>query len=71
MCEKKPYWHLHPEHHELLHEFAKAVGLKYLLSEGEMLLMIGLNLMKITSTEQMAEYSLIGGLVGLVCRFLF
>ena len=62
---------VHPEHQDLLREFSKSVGLKYLLSEGEKLLMIALNLLGTTTTEQMAEYSLIGALVGLVARFLF
>ena len=42
---------VHPEHQELLREFSKAVGLKYLLSEGEKLLMIGLSMIGTTSTE--------------------
>jgi len=47
------------------------VVLKFILQEGEKVLMIGFAYLNLTNHDQLAEYSLVGALVGLVARFLF
>lgn len=50
----------------LVREFSKSCVLKFFLSEGEKFVMIYMALL-----ETSAEYSLVAGLVGLICRFIF
>ncbi len=47
-------------------EFSKSCFLKFFLTEGEKIFMIYFALL-----SDNAEYSLITGLVGIVCRFIF
>ena len=54
-----------PENILLVQEFSWSCILKFVLSEGEKFLMISLALF-----ESNADYSLVQGLVGMVCRLL-
>lgn len=50
----------------LVYEFSKSCIVKFFLSESEKFIMIYMALL-----ETSAEYSLVAGLVGLICRFVF
>ena len=50
----------------MVYEFSKSCIVKFFLSESEKFVMIYMALL-----ETSAEYSLVAGLVGLICRFVF
>lgn len=57
-----------PGHVKLVTEFAKSSFLKFFLTEGEKLIMVGTE--AFTVAEQ-AEYSLVSNLIGLICKYIF
>lgn len=54
------------EESNLVGEFSKSCVLKFFLTEGEKIIMIQFALL-----SDNAEYSLVTGLLGIVCRFIF
>jgi oligosaccharide translocation protein RFT1 len=57
---------VNPIQKTLVYEFSKSCVMKFFLSEGEKFVMIYMALLGTS-----AEYSLVAGLVGLICRFVF
>mgnify|MGYP001110719995 CR=1 FL=1 len=57
-----------PGHVDLLREFTMSSLFKFILTEGEKLIMVGTSSF---SVSEQAEYSLVSNLIGLVCKYIF
>lgn len=57
-----------PAQKKLLADFSKSCLLKFFLTEGEKLIMVTSNAF---SNDEQAEFSLVGNLIGLVCKYIF